>query len=77
MYCRFGERYHEPLFQQFEEETQRNKYALVLRHVEAQEDEMDVALELEKEKRLRGIVFLGGKFEHSEEKIGKLNVPFI
>ena len=32
-----------------EEETQRNKYALVLRHVEAQEDEMDVALELEKE----------------------------
>ena len=60
-----------------EEETQRNKYALVLRHVEAQEDEMDVALELEKEKRLRGIVFLGGKFEHSEEKIGKLNVPFI
>ncbi len=27
-----------------EEETQRNKYALVLRHVEAQEDEMDVAL---------------------------------
>lgn len=60
-----------------EEETQRNKYALVLRHVEAQEDEMDVALELEKEKRLRGIVFLGGKFEHSEEKIRKLKVPFI
>lgn len=60
-----------------EEETQRNKYALVLRHVEADEDEVDVALELEKEKRLRGIVFLGGRFTHSEEKINKLNVPFI
>ncbi len=60
-----------------EEETQRSRYALVLRHVEAQEDEIDVALELEKEKRLRGIVFLGGKFEHSEEKIKKLKVPFI
>lgn len=60
-----------------EEETQRNKYALVLRHVEAQEDEIDVALELEKEKRLRGIVFLGGTFDHSEEKINKLKVPFI
>ena len=58
-----------------EEETQRNKYALVLRHVEAQEDEMDVALELEKEKRLRGIVFLGGKFEHSEEKNRKVECP--
>lgn len=65
------------MIQIIEEETQRNKYALVLRHVEAQEDEVDVALELEKEKRLRGIVFLGGKFEHSAEKIGKLNVPFI
>lgn len=60
-----------------EEETQRNKYALVLRHVEADEDEVDVALALEKEKRLRGIVFLGGRFTHSEEKINKLNVPFI
>lgn len=65
------------MIQIIEEETQRNKYALVLRHVEAQEDEIDVALELEKEKRLRGIVFLGGKFEHCEEEIRKLKVPFI
>lgn len=60
-----------------EEETQRSRYALVLRHVEELEDEIDVALELEKEKRLRGIVFLGGKFEHPEEKLRKLKVPFI
>lgn len=65
------------MIQIIEEETQRNKYALVLRHVEEQEDEVDVALELEKEKRLRGIVFLGGKFEQCEEKIQKLKVPFI
>ncbi|MDE6387452.1 MAG: LacI family transcriptional regulator [Lachnospiraceae bacterium] len=65
------------MIQIIEEETQRNRYALVLRHVEAKEDEVDVALELEKEKRLRGIVFLGGRFTHSEEKLGKLNVPFI
>lgn len=60
-----------------EEETQRSRYALVLRHVEEQEDEIDVALELEKEKRLRGIVFLGGMFEHTEAKLRKLKVPFI
>lgn len=60
-----------------EEETQRSRYALVLRHVEPHEDEVDVALELKKEKRLRGIVFLGGRFAHSREKISKLNVPFI
>ena len=60
-----------------EDEAKRKRYALVLRHVEAQEDELDVALELEKEKRLRGIVFLGGMFRHSQEKLDKLKVPYI
>lgn len=65
------------MIQIIEEETQRNRYALVLRHVEAHEDEVDVALELVKEKRLSGIVFLGGRFNHSEEKINKLKVPIV
>lgn len=65
------------MIQIIEEEAQHNRYALVLRHVEAHEDEVDVALELVKEKRLRGIVFLGGRFNHSEEKLNKLSVPFI
>lgn len=65
------------MIQIIEEETQRNKYALVLRHVEAYEDEVDVALELVKEKRLRGIIFLGGSFYHSEEKLAKLTVPSV
>lgn len=72
-----GNPFFNSMIQIIEEETQRDKYALVLRHVEAHEDEVDVALELEKEKRLSGIVFLGGRFTHSEEKINKINVPFI
>ena len=64
------------MIQIIEDEAQRSGYALVLRHVEAREDEVDAALELIKEKRLSGIVFLGGRFAHSEEKTGKLNVPF-
>lgn len=65
------------MIQIIEEETQKHKYALVLRHVEAHEDEVDVALELVKEKRLRGIIFLGGGFYHSEEKLAKMTVPFV
>lgn len=60
-----------------EEETQKKKYSLVLKHVEYYEDEVDVALELVKEKRLRGIIFLGGYFMHAEEKIANLAVPYI
>ncbi len=60
-----------------EKEIKQKKYAMVLHHVEYDEDEIDVALELIKEKRLKGIIFLGGYFKHSSEKLGYLNVPFI
>lgn len=60
-----------------EEETQKKKYTMVLTHVEYFEDEVDVALEIVKEKRLKGIIFLGGYFSHSEDKIAKLQVPYI
>ena len=49
-----------PLFNRmiriFEAETQKEKYSLVLQHVDDWQDEVDVAIQLEKEKRLRGIV---------------------
>lgn len=60
-----------------EEETQKKRYSLALKHVEYYEDEVDVALEMVKEKRLKGIIFMGGYFFHSEERISKLTVPYI
>lgn len=60
-----------------EEEIQKKKYSLVLNHVDETEDEVEIALELIKEKRLRGIIFLGGYFSHTEEKLRQLKVPFV
>ena len=60
-----------------EEEIHKKKFSFVLHHVEEYEDEVDVALELIKEKRLKGIVFLGGHFFHSEEKFEQITVPFV
>lgn len=65
------------MIQVMEERIKEKKYSLVLHHVDFNEDEVDVALELVKEKRLRGIIFLGGYFLHSEEKLSQLKVPFI
>lgn len=61
----------------FEKEIQKKKYSFVLQHVDNKQDEVDVAIELEKEKRLNGIVFLGGFFSHSEEKLKQIPVPFV
>lgn len=60
-----------------EKECKKKHYSMELSHIESDEDEVDAALKVVKEKRLRGIIFLGGLFSHSDEKLRKLNVPFV
>lgn len=60
-----------------ESECKRKHYSMELTQVEFDEDEMDVAQKAVKEKRLRGIIFLGGSFSHSEDKLKKISVPFV
>lgn len=60
-----------------EDSAGKRGYSVELRHVEYGEDEVDTALELTKEKRLCGIIFLGGYFYHSEDKLRKLSIPFV
>jgi Transcriptional regulators len=65
------------LVQMIEKEINRNKYSFFLQHIDELQDEVEVALELIKEKRLRGIVFLGGLLFHSEEKLAQIKAPFV
>lgn len=60
-----------------EEEIQRKKYSCIIQRVEESANEIDVATALVKEKRLKGIIFLGGSTEHSKEKLSQLSVPFV
>ncbi len=60
-----------------EREVEREKYSFLLQHVDEEEDELNVALELEKEKKPCGIIFLGGTIGHTEEKLKQLNTPFV
>lgn len=65
------------MIQVFEREITKKKYSFILQHVEEFEDEVDIAVQLEKEKRLKGIVFLGGLSNHTAEKLEQLTVPFV
>ena len=60
-----------------EKETQQKKYTFILQRVEENEDELNVALQLANEKKLKGIIFLGGMVTHSEDKTRQLDVPFV
>lgn len=60
-----------------EKETQEKKYTFILHRVEEKQNEVEVALGLAKEKKLRGIIFLGGFFTHSEEELSQLEIPYV
>ncbi len=60
-----------------EREVERKKYSFILQHVDEEADELTVALELEKEKKPCGIIFLGGAIGHTEAALKQLNTPFV
>ena len=61
----------------FEEEIQKKRYSFFLCRVEEGEDEVDVAIEVMKERKPKGIIFLGGCFSHGRGKLKQLDIPFV
>jgi len=61
----------------FEEEIQKKRYSFILHRVDEGEDEVDIAMEIMKEKKPKGIIFLGGYLSHSQERLGQLDIPFV
>lgn len=60
-----------------EQEVMERNYLCVLQQVEEQENEIEVALRIEKEKRLKGIVFMGGASHPKADLLRQLTVPYI
>lgn len=52
-------------------------YAFILKKVGFDEDETLVASEIIREQKIKGIVFLGGIFTHTEERLKQLTVPYV
>ena len=52
-------------------------YTMVLHQIPTQADEVQAAAMLEREKKLLGVIFLGGRFNYTEEELRQLTVPFV
>lgn len=61
----------------FESELTKKGYSFMLQTVGEQEDDADVAIELAKEKRLKGMIFLGGLMDYPEESLKRAGVPYV
>lgn len=66
-----------PLIKTIEQEINKRKYSMLMHQVDSYADEIDTAVELIKEKKLQGIIFIGGKFTHNTEKLCQISVPFV
>jgi LacI family transcriptional regulator len=69
--------FFQSMYSVFESELQKYDYTFVLREVGTYDDEMRVAQELIREKRLKGIIFLGGLMENPEKELRGIDIPYI
>ena len=52
-------------------------YTMVMQQISSDEDELKRGAIMEREKRLRGLVLLGGRFDYTAADLALLNVPFV
>ena len=60
-----------------EKKIEQAGYTMVMRQIASDADEIQCGAEMEREKRLLGIVFLGGCQDYTPERLKVLNVPFV
>ena len=65
------------MFKIFEQELGKQDYTFLLQRVQQEEDELAVARELVKEKRLKGIIVLGGRVDRDSMELRELGVPYV
>ena len=65
------------MFKIFEQELGEQDYTFLWQRVQQEEDELAVARELAKEKRLKGIIFLGGRVDRDPKEYRELGIPYV
>lgn len=59
------------------QEIDRRGYVLVPRFIGSEDDEVKAGALLEREKKLQGLLFLGGRFDYTAAELNAIGVPFV
>lgn len=60
-----------------EERVNARGYTMVMQQIGTSDDEVKAGAMMERDKRLQGIVFLGGRSDYTSRELAALNVPFV
>ncbi|MBQ9662293.1 MAG: LacI family DNA-binding transcriptional regulator [Oscillospiraceae bacterium] len=59
------------------EEIERYGYTMVLHYIGSDADEVKAGAILEREKKLQGLLFLGGRFDYTPSELSVIGIPFV
>jgi LacI family transcriptional regulator len=65
------------LIKVIEPELNISGFEMSVQHIDTSDDELMAAAMLEREKRLKGIIFLGGRFNYRSDDIAAIKAPFV
>ena len=66
-----------PIITEIESKAEEKGYMPVVLPIRSDADELQAGAELTRSKRLRGLLFLGGRFDYTPQEIRSLDVPFV
>ena len=69
--------FYTDIIRAMEQQIHSRGYTMVLQQIESNDNELTAGAMMERDKRLRGIIFLGGRSDYTPEDITALNVPFV
>lgn len=69
--------FYADIIKTLEREIDTAGYTMVMQQIGTCDDEIKCGAMMEREKKLRGIVFLGGRSDYAREELALLNVPFV
>lgn len=58
-------------------EIERRGYTMVLHQIPSDADEVKAGAVLEREKKLKGLIFLGGRFDYTPAELAVIGVPYV
>lgn len=69
--------FYTDIIRAMEEQIRNRGYTMVMQQISSEEDELTFGAMMERDKRLQGIIFLGGRSDYTEEEVSVLNIPFV
>lgn len=69
--------FYTSIIHEIEQDIEKAGYTLVMQQIGSFDDELLAGAMMERDKRLRGLIFLGGRLDSTKDQIAGIGVPFV